>query len=146
MKRAQILQEVQAIVARTQGPVENRQVDGVLVGQRQGRLRVVGGEDVAIEPGTDEPFTEGPPHRLFVIDNQNGLSGAWSVMRWVLGTIVAPAAATDRKMLTAWTDGGPVRMGRGIDNLNEDTVIEGDRDEARHNENGRAVAVDHAGG
>ena len=71
MECRQVLQELQAVIARPQGPVEDRQVDGVLVGQRQGRLGVVSGEDGAVEPGAGEPFLKGPPHRLFVVDNQH---------------------------------------------------------------------------
>ena len=52
----------QAVAAVAEVPVEDGQVDGVLVGLLEGGLRVGGGQDAAGESGAGQPLAERPPH------------------------------------------------------------------------------------
>ncbi len=73
VEQGQVFQELQAVVAGAEVPVEDGQVDGVLVGLAQGGLGVGGGEDAAVEVGPLEPLAEGLADRLLVVNDQDGL-------------------------------------------------------------------------
>ena len=72
LNSVQVFEQLQAVVAGAEVPVEDGQVDGVLVGQEQGRLGVGRRQDAAAQAGPLEPLAEGPADRLLVIHDQDG--------------------------------------------------------------------------
>src|SRR6516165_2437352 len=73
MKGGQVLQKLQAVVARSQIPVEDSQVNGMGIGNLERRLRVGGAQNLAIQFRLGEPFADRLANRAFVIDDQNGV-------------------------------------------------------------------------
>ena len=63
----------QAVIAGAQIPIEDRQIDDVLVGQHQGSLGIGSRQDPAVESRFLEPFAKGLSDRLLVIDDQDGI-------------------------------------------------------------------------
>ncbi len=72
IEEGEVFQELQAVVAGPEVPVEDGQVDGVLIGLEQGGLGVGRGQDAAAQVGSFEPFPERLAHRLLVIDDEDG--------------------------------------------------------------------------
>ena len=71
----QVLKELQAVGARSEVPVEDGKVDGVLVGLDEGFLGIRRGENETAEVRAVQPFAEGLADRLLVIDDQDGVIG-----------------------------------------------------------------------
>ena len=60
----EVFEELQAIVARAEVPVEDGQIDGVTIRQGQRRGGVGGVQDAAIQVGPVKPFAERPANRV----------------------------------------------------------------------------------
>ena len=73
VESAQVLEEVQAVVAGAEAPIEDGQVNGMLVGQLQGRLGIRGGQNRACQSSAGQPLAKRPPYRFLVVHDQNGL-------------------------------------------------------------------------
>ena len=73
VESGQILQELQAIIAGAEVPVEDSEIDRLLIGDFQGGFGVRRGENVAIKLGLGEPFTDRLANGGFVIDDQDGV-------------------------------------------------------------------------
>ena len=52
---------------------QHRGLDGILVGEEQSAFGVRGGKNPAVDSGLLQPFPKCPPHRVFVIHNQDGI-------------------------------------------------------------------------
>ena len=68
----EVFEQLQAVVAGAEVPVENGEVDGLSIGLEQGGFGVGGREDAAVEVGAFQPLAEGAANRLFVVHDQNG--------------------------------------------------------------------------
>ena len=75
VEHGEVFEQLQAVVAGPEVPVEDGQVDGLLVGLEQGGLGVGGGQDPAAEVGAFEPFAEGAANRVLVVHDQDGFGG-----------------------------------------------------------------------
>jgi hypothetical protein len=69
----QVLQQLQAVVAGAQGPVEDGQVDDMFIGQHQGGFGIGGAEYPAAQAGAVEPFAKGFADRFLVVHDQDGI-------------------------------------------------------------------------
>src|SRR5262245_48746183 len=73
MKRGEILQELQAVIAGAEVPVEDGEIDRTVIGDLEGGFRVGRGENFAIEVRLREPFAHRLANGSFVIDDENGV-------------------------------------------------------------------------
>ena len=73
VEEIEVLQQSETVIARAEVPIENGQVDGVLIGVNQRRFRVLGRKNAAVQTGTLKPFMEGAAHRFLIVNYQDRL-------------------------------------------------------------------------
>ena len=73
IEEIEVFEKAQAVVPGAEVPVEDGEIDGLLIGEDERLLGVGGAEDLAAEVRAFEPFAEGLPHRLLVVHDQNGV-------------------------------------------------------------------------
>src|SRR5579871_1024372 len=67
---------MEAIVARPEVPIEDRQIHELLIGLDEGIFRVFRGEQATTQVGALQPLPERLADRLLVIDDEDGLLGS----------------------------------------------------------------------
>ena len=69
----EVFEQAEPVAAGTEVPVEDGEVDRVLVGHAKRGFGVRGREDAGAETRRREPFLEGPPDGLLVVHDEDGV-------------------------------------------------------------------------